>query len=138
MECSNLSLRFKGIIVAAEQPVDENLQRVAQHHGLPILHSPIVESIEYIIRRLMPAVVLVPVAERATAAVDVIRKIAGVSQDIFLVTIVSTERLELEQRLRQAGAHCYLCGSETELLEQVLYDVWRRVEQTRDVQSHEV
>ena len=116
--------------------VNISLRRLARNHRLPILQAPDVASAARAVRLLTPAVVLVHVADRAAVEVDVIRSIAAVSVDIFLITIVPTPQPELEQTVRRAGAHCYLTDADSELLERVLLEVWRHEERDRMDFSH--
>jgi len=110
----------KGIVVGVGEQVTQDLRKLANDHGLPILEAHDADFIIKEIQCLCLSVIIVQVTQLSIEILRLIRMITTSPQPVHLIVVATSHNDEIERAVLIAGASFYVPGTEKNLVNQAL------------------
>jgi len=109
-----------GVVVVMDKAVASGLRRMALRYGWPLIHLPTATQAAKTIGRNRVDIAVVHMAVELQQAVELVRWLRMTREDALVIAVASPHDADVERRVRQAGAHCYLPQDDEVSLERAI------------------
>jgi DNA-binding NarL/FixJ family response regulator len=110
-----------GVVVVLDEPVVPSLARLAVRQGWPVLKMATARQAVPVVLRHQADLHVVQVSVCVDESLDLIRSLRAAPRKVPILAVAAMHQPRVERAVRQAGASCYVPGSESlEVLQRVV------------------
>ncbi len=109
-----------GVVVVMDKAVASGLRKLALRYGWPLVQLPTATQVARTIGRNRVDIAVVHMAVELQQAVELVRWLRMTREDALVIAVASTHDADVERKVRQAGAHCYLPQDDEVSLERAI------------------
>ena len=112
-----MTITSEVLVVCVDEGTSPLVQKTADRNGWMVLDCPSIrQSIRQVMKQIIalkPKAVIVPISRPSDRSLQLIRILQAGWRRLSLIVAALNHSDELERRVRQAGADCYLSDDET-------------------------